>query len=123
MDIIIAVIGYLTGILAVLSFIPQTIKTLKTKKTSHLSLKTYIIYNIGNLMFLIIGILSIALPIMWPPGATSSSIIIWGLTIILPYTVTISAVNCIIYVKWKNRKSDKEENIKEAELLKMEAEK
>lgn len=104
MEIFIQIIGYLAGILTVITFIPQTIKTLKTKETKHIALSTYIIYNIANLFFLLFGILSISLPVMWTPGATTQSIILWGTTLILPYTVTITAANFIIYVKVKNMK-------------------
>ncbi|WP_375318249.1 SemiSWEET family sugar transporter [Spiroplasma endosymbiont of Virgichneumon dumeticola] len=104
MEIFIQIIGYLAGILAVITFIPQAIKTIKTKETKHITLLTYIIYNIANSFFLLFGVLSIALPVMWAPGATTLSIVLWGSTLILPYTATIIATNCI-YVKVKNMKT------------------
>ncbi|WP_432654053.1 PQ-loop domain-containing transporter [Spiroplasma ixodetis] len=52
MQTFIGIIGYLTGILSIITFIPQAIKTIKTKETKHIILSTYIIYNIANLFFL-----------------------------------------------------------------------
>lgn len=104
METFIGVIGYLAGILSIVTFIPQAIKTVKTKETKHIILSTYIIYNIANFFFLLLGILSIALPVM-RPASTTIDIVIWGSTLIIPYTVTIIATNCIIYVKIKNMKT------------------
>ena len=101
MEIFIQIIGYLAGVLSVIAFIPQAIKTVKTKETKYITLSTYIIYNIANLLFLLFGMLSIFLPIMWAPGATTAAIVLWGSTLILPYTVTIIAGNFIIYTKNK----------------------
>ncbi|BDT03559.1 hypothetical protein SHM_12050 [Spiroplasma ixodetis] len=42
---------------------------------------------------------------MWPEGADTLEIAIWGSTLIIPYTVTMTATNCIIYVKVKNMKT------------------
>lgn len=105
MQTFIAIIGYLAGILSIIAFIPQAVKTKKTKKTKHIILSTYIIYNFANFFFLLLGILSIALPVMWPAGATTTEIVVWGCTLIIPYTVTMVATNCIIYVKVKNIKN------------------
>lgn len=121
MQIFISIIGYLAGILAIITFVPQAIKTIKTKETKHLSLQTYIIYNIANSFFLLIGVLSIALPIMHPENATQTAITLWGLTLILPYAATIIGVNCIIYIKVqnirKNGESSKKTNTNEEPLI------
>lgn len=108
MQTFIGIIGYLSGILSIITFIPQAVKTIKTKETKHIILSTYIIYNIANILFLLFGILSITLPVMWPVGANTTEIAIWATTLIIPYTVTITATNCIIYVKVKNMKNLKE---------------
>ncbi len=102
MTIFITIIGYLAGFFGVIAFIPQTIKTIKTKDTREISLKTYIIYNLANFLFLLLAILSIVLPIMHPENAAISQIIIWSITIILPYTVTMIGVSCIIFIKVQN---------------------
>lgn len=118
MTIFIATIGYLAGFFGVIAFIPQAIKTIKTKNTKAISLKTYIIYNLANFLFLLLAILSIALPIMHPENAPISQIIIWSITIILPYTVTMIGVSCIILIKVQNirkfgEKTNKNKKIKQ----------
>ena len=105
MQTFIGIIGYLAGILSIITFIPQAIKTIKTNETKHIILSTYIIYNIANLFLLIFGILSVTLPVMWPEGANIFEIAIWGSTLIIPYTITMIATNFIIYVKVKNMKT------------------
>lgn len=47
------VLGYIAGILVVISLLPQTIKSWRTKSTKDLSLWRYIIYCVG--LFLWIG--------------------------------------------------------------------
>lgn len=116
MTIFIAIIGYLAGFFGVIAFIPQAIKTIKTKNTKEISLKTYIIYNLANFLFLLLAILSITLPIMHPKNAAISQIIIWSITIILPYTVTMIGVSCIIFIKVQNiRKFGEKEKIQQIE--------
>lgn len=102
MNIFIAIIGYLAGFCGVISFIPQAIKTIKSKNTKVISLKTYITYAIAQFFFLLFGILSIVIPVMHPANVSYTKIIIWGFTLILPYTVTIIAVSCIIFIKLQN---------------------
>jgi len=104
MHMFIVGLGYLAGFLSIITFIPQAIKTIKTKETKHITLSTYIIYNIANLGFLLFGILSVALPVMWPTDSSQTKILLWGFTLIIPYSVTLIATNCIIYVKVKNMK-------------------
>lgn len=104
MTIFIAFLGYLAGFCAVISFIPQAIKTIKTKNTKEISLKTYITYITAQSFFLLFGILSIAIPIMHPENTSIVQIIVWGFTLILPYSVTIMAVSCIIFIKVQNMK-------------------
>jgi len=103
-SIFINIIGLTAAFLAIITFAPQAWKTYKTKNTKQISLLTYIIYDLANAFFLLFGILSIALPVMWPDGADSTEIIVWGLTLILPYTATIIASTIIIYYKVQNIK-------------------
>lgn len=49
-------IGYIAGILIIISLIPQIIKSWKTKSTTDLSLTRYLIYVVGVVMWLIYGI-------------------------------------------------------------------
>ena len=46
------IMGYLAGILVVISLLPQTIKSWKTKLTRDLSLWRYIIYSIGLILWI-----------------------------------------------------------------------
>lgn len=105
MTIFITFLGYLAGFCAVISFIPQAIKTIKTKNTKEIFLKTYITYITAQFFFLLFGILSIAIPIMHPENTSIVQIIVWGFTLILPYSVTIMAILALFLLKykiWKN---------------------
>ncbi|MGL5268559.1 MAG: SemiSWEET family sugar transporter [Spiroplasma sp.] len=104
MTIFIAFLGYLAGFCAVISFIPQAIKTIRTKNTKAISLKTYITYITAQSFFLLFGILSIAIPIMHPENTSMIQIIVWGFTLILPYSATIMSASCIIFIKVQNMK-------------------
>lgn len=118
MTIFIAFLGYLAGFCAVISFIPQAIKTIKSKNTKEISLKTYITYITAQIFFLLFGVLSIALPIMHPENISITQNIIWGFTLILPYSVTIVAVSCIIFIKIQNMKKFGESS-KKIEVIKI----
>ena len=50
------IIGYIAGILIIVSLIPQIIKSWKSKSTRDLSLVRYLIYVAGVIMWLIYGI-------------------------------------------------------------------
>lgn len=50
------IIGYIAGILIIISLIPQIVKSWKTKSTRDLSLTRYLIYVAGVVMWLIYGI-------------------------------------------------------------------
>ncbi len=45
-------LGYLAGILVVISLLPQTIKSWRTKSTKDLSLWRYIIYCLGLILWI-----------------------------------------------------------------------
>ncbi|MCD4705109.1 hypothetical protein K8R66_03455 [bacterium] len=47
------ILGYIAGILVVISLLPQTIKSWKTKSTKDLSLWRYIIYILGLILWII----------------------------------------------------------------------
>ena len=49
-------IGYIAGILIIISLVPQIIKSWKTKSTTDLSLTRYLIYVAGVVMWLVYGI-------------------------------------------------------------------
>jgi len=50
------IIGYLAGLLILISIIPQIIKSWKTKSTKDLSLPRYLIYVLGVVLWLVYGI-------------------------------------------------------------------
>jgi len=49
------ILGYIAGLLILVSLVPQIIKSWKTKSTKDISLLRYIIYIIGIIMWLIYG--------------------------------------------------------------------
>ena len=51
------ILGYIAGILVVISLLPQTIKTWKTKLVRDLSLWRYIIYCVGLVLWIIYAII------------------------------------------------------------------
>lgn len=51
------ILGYIAGILVVISLLPQTIKSWKTKSTKDLSLWRYIIYVLGLVLWIIYAII------------------------------------------------------------------
>ena len=50
-------LGYLAGILVVISLLPQAIKSWKTKSTKDISLMRYVIYVTGLVLWIIYAIL------------------------------------------------------------------
>lgn len=51
------ILGYIAGILVVISLLPQTIKSWKTKSTKDLSLWRYIIYITGLILWITYAVL------------------------------------------------------------------
>lgn len=51
------ILGYVAGIMVVISLLPQTIKSWKTKSTKDLSLWRYIIYSVGLVLWIIYAII------------------------------------------------------------------
>ena len=51
------ILGYVAGILVVISLLPQTIKSWKTTSTKDLSLKRYIIYITGLILWITYAII------------------------------------------------------------------
>ncbi len=60
----IEVIGYVAASLTTISFIPQALKVIRTNDVKALSLKMYIILNIGLLLWLIYGLLTVSMPLI-----------------------------------------------------------
>lgn len=57
-------IGYLSGVMTVASFIPQTLKTYRTKDVSGLSFIMYSLFNLGTIGWVTYGYLRDSLPLM-----------------------------------------------------------
>ncbi len=51
------ILGYVAGIMVVVSLLPQTIKSWKTKSTKDLSLARYVIYSGGLVLWIVYAIL------------------------------------------------------------------
>ncbi len=49
---VIDILGYVAGVLVVISLLPQTIKSWKTKSTKDISLWRYIIYVVGLILWI-----------------------------------------------------------------------
>ena len=60
----ISIIGFLAGALTTLSNLPQVIKIYRLKETRDLSLMTYIMVNVGIILWLIYG-LALHEPPIW----------------------------------------------------------
>ena len=51
------IMGYVAGILVVISLLPQTIKSWRTKSTTDLSLWRYVIYIIGLILWVMYAVI------------------------------------------------------------------
>ena len=90
------VIGYLAGLLAVTSFIPQVMKTFRTKQADDLSIPMLLLTLTANFLYVIYGILLELYPIVIMIGIMSCIIVF----------------QIILTVKYSNReeKTPNEEN-------------
>jgi MtN3 and saliva related transmembrane protein len=52
------ILGYIAGILVVISLLPQAMKSWKTKKTRDISLARYVIYVTGLILWIIYAIIT-----------------------------------------------------------------
>ncbi len=50
-------LGYIAGILVVLSLLPQAVRSWKTKSTRDLSLPRYIVYIIGLILWIVYAVI------------------------------------------------------------------
>ncbi|MEK7637486.1 MAG: SemiSWEET transporter [Patescibacteria group bacterium] len=51
------ILGYIAGMLVVISLVPQVVKSWKTKSTKDISLLRYIIYIVGLILWIIYAII------------------------------------------------------------------
>lgn len=77
---LITLIGLCAAILTTIAFVPQAIKTIRTKHTQDLSLFMYSIMTLGILLWLIYGIYTNDLPIIF---ANAISIVLSGTILVM----------------------------------------
>ena len=65
------VIGYLAGLLATVTFIPQVIKTLRTKKADDISMAMLLLTLATNILYIIYGLLLKLYPVIIMLGIMS----------------------------------------------------
>jgi MtN3 and saliva related transmembrane protein len=63
-------VGYLAGLLATLSFLPQVLKTLKHRRTQDISLGMYALFCSGVFLWMIYAILISSVPLLVSNSAT-----------------------------------------------------
>lgn len=98
-DIIIKIIGYIAAVLGLITFVPQAYKTFKSQYTKSISLLSFTLFTIANITWLIFSILVLE----QKSGNDSTNIILWALTLLIPYAVTTFCCLVIIQIKLKNK--------------------
>jgi MtN3 and saliva related transmembrane protein len=73
---IVEIIGYAAGIIAMVSFLPQFIKTLRTKKANDISIYMLILTLTTNILYIIYGILLQLYPIIIMIGIMTCIIVL-----------------------------------------------
>jgi len=66
----ITIIGLAAACSTTISFIPQALQTIKTKDTSGISLAMYGVFTLGTFLWLLYGILSSNVPVVFANGIT-----------------------------------------------------
>lgn len=69
-------IGIIAAVLTTSAFLPQAIRTIKTRETESLSLTMYLLMSVGNLLWLIYGILSDSIPVILANAITVCFVVI-----------------------------------------------
>ncbi|MDR1055931.1 MAG: SemiSWEET transporter [Prevotellaceae bacterium] len=82
-------VGFVAAFCTSMSFLPQAYKVIKTRDTRSISLVMYIVYVIGVSLWLIYGILTADIPL------------------IVANFVTLLLAAFILFIKIKNRGTDK----------------
>ncbi len=72
---IVTFIGLFAAVCTTAAFLPQALKTIRTKKTRDLSLRMYILQAIGNVSWLVFGLLTNNIPIIFADSITSVLVI------------------------------------------------
>lgn len=69
-------IGIIAAVLTTGAFLPQAIRTIKTRETESLSLTMYLLMSVGNLLWLVYGILSDSIPVILANAITVCFVVI-----------------------------------------------
>ncbi|MGM9886618.1 MULTISPECIES: SemiSWEET transporter [unclassified Lactococcus] len=69
-------IGIIAAVLTTSAFLPQAIRTIKTRETESLSLTMYLLMSVGNLLWLVYGILSDSIPVILANAITVCFVVI-----------------------------------------------
>lgn len=83
-------IGYLAGILGMLSFIPQLIKTIKTKQANDISMGMLCLFVLTNVLYIIYGVALSLMP----------------LVITLIFSTAIIAAQMVLTIRYSTKKLD-----------------
>ena len=67
---LITMIGFTAAILTTVAFVPQAIKIIVSKNTKDISLGMYVIFNLGVLCWLVYGIFTLDMPIIFANAIT-----------------------------------------------------
>jgi MtN3 and saliva related transmembrane protein len=66
----VTVIGLTAACATTISFLPQAVQTIRTKDTSGISLAMYGVFTLGTFLWLVYGILSSNIPVVFANGIT-----------------------------------------------------
>lgn len=69
-------IGIIAAVLTTSAFLPQAIRTIKIRETESLSLTMYLLMSVGNLLWLVYGILSDSIPVILANAITVCFVVI-----------------------------------------------
>ena len=72
----ITIIGLIAATLSTIAFIPQAMMTIRSKKTDDISLAMYCILTLGLFLWLLYGILTVDLPIIFANSLTLIFVVI-----------------------------------------------
>ncbi len=68
--IIVDILGYIAGTLTTVAFLPQLVKILKNKSAKDISLVTFLVFTTGIFTWLLYGIFTTNLPIIFANSIT-----------------------------------------------------
>lgn len=118
-DILSIIFGIISVIMAIAIELPQLYSIIKTKNTSGTSLTTYILFMVSSVLWIIWAILYYLAHVV-EPGVDMTNLHIAGLIpAVISNTINLCLVAAILFLKCKNLKICKKQNITELELSKI----